>query len=36
MSSVTAKRGLNRRTKIIIYAAVIFLVLLGIYVSGAF
>lgn len=36
MSSVTAKRVLNRRTKIIIYAAVIFLVLLGIYVSGAF
>ena len=36
MSSVTAKRGLNRRTKIIIYAAVIFLILLGIYVSGAF
>lgn len=36
MSSVTAKRGLNRRTKIIVYAAVIFLVLLGIYVSGAF
>lgn len=36
MSSVTAKRGLNRRTKIIIYATVIFLVLLGIYVSGAF
>ena len=36
MSSVTAKRILNRRTKIIIYAAVIFLVLLGIYVSGAF
>ena len=36
MSSVTARRGLNRRTKIIIYAAVIFLVLLGIYVSGAF
>lgn len=36
MSSVTAKRGLNRHTKIIIYAAVIFLVLLGIYVSGAF
>lgn len=36
MNSVTAKRGLNRRTKIIIYAAVIFLVLLGIYVSGAF
>lgn len=36
MSSVTAKRGLNRRTKIIIYAAVIFLVLLGIYVSGTF
>lgn len=36
MSSVTAKRGLNRRTKIIIYAAVILLVLLGIYVSGAF
>lgn len=36
MSSVTAKRGLNRRTKIIIYAAVIFLILLGIYVLGAF
>lgn len=36
MSSVTAKRGLNRRTKIIIYAAIIFLILLGIYVSGAF
>ena len=36
MSSVTAKRVLNRRTKIIIYATVIFLVLLGIYVSGAF
>lgn len=36
MSSVTAKQVLNRRTKIIIYAAVIFLVLLGIYVSGAF
>lgn len=36
MSSVTAKRGLNRHTKIIIYAAVIFLILLGIYVSGAF
>ena len=36
MSSVTAKRGLNRRTKIIIYAAVIFLILMGIYVSGAF
>ena len=36
MSSVTAKRVLNRRTKIIIYETVIFLVLLGIYVSGAF
>lgn len=30
------KRGLNGRTKIIVYAAVIFLVLLGIYVTGAF
>lgn len=36
MNSVTAKRGLNGRTRMILYAAVIFLILLGIYVSGAF
>lgn len=36
MNRVASKRILNGRTKIIVYAAIIFLVLLGIYVSGAF
>ena len=36
MNREISKRGLNGRTKIIVYAAVIFLVLLGIYVTGAF